>query len=334
MNVNYLVSLVVVVALSFVPYFGIDAGLKMLFGIVIPYLAFAVFFVGVINRIVSWSRSPVPFRIPTTCGQQKSLPWFKQAKIDNPSTTVGVIARMALEIFLFRSLFRNTKMQLHKSENGPKITFQWELWLWLAALVFHYSFFVVLTRHLRFFAEPVPFFVQLLEKIDGIFQVGVPGVLISGFMLLLAATYLLVRRVIIPQVKYVSLVADYFPLFLIMGIAFTGIYMRYFEKVDIVGVKALTMGIITLSPQIPAGISTIFYVHLFLVSLLVAYIPFSKLMHMGGIFMSPTRNMANNNRATRHINPWNYPVKVHSYAEYEDDFREKMIEAGLPVEKE
>jgi len=27
-------------------------------------------------------------------------------------------------------------------------------------------------------------------------------------------------------------------------------------------------------------------------------------------------------------------VKVHTYAEYEDDFREKMIEVGLPVEKE
>jgi hypothetical protein len=35
----------------------------------------------------------------------------------------------------------------------------------------------------------------------------------------------------------------------------------------------------------------------------------------------------------RHVNPWNYPVDVHTYAEYEDDFREKMVEAGLPVDK-
>jgi hypothetical protein len=56
-------------------------------------------------------------------------------------------------------------------------------------------------------------------------------------------------------------------------------------------------------------------------------------MHLGGIFMSPTRNMVNNNRFKRHINPWNYPVEVHTYAEYEDEFREKMVEAGLPVEK-
>jgi hypothetical protein len=44
--------------------------------------------------------------------------------------------------------------------------------------------------------------------------------------------------------------------------------------------------------------------------------------------------MASNNRAVRHINPWNYPVPVHTYAEYEDEFREKMIESGLPVDKQ
>ncbi|MFH1025128.1 MAG: menaquinol oxidoreductase, partial [Nitrospirota bacterium] len=52
------------------------------------------------------------------------------------------------------------------------------------------------------------------------------------------------------------------------------------------------------------------------------------------VFLSPTRNLANNNRAEMHVNPWNYPVKIHTYAEYEDDFREKMKSAGLPVEKE
>jgi hypothetical protein len=67
---------------------------------------------------------------------------------------------------------------------------------------------------------------------------------------------------------------------------------------------------------------------------LLAYFPFSKLMHMAGVFLSPTRNMANNNRAVRHINPWDYPVKTHTYEEYEDEFREKMKKSGVPVDKE
>jgi len=67
---------------------------------------------------------------------------------------------------------------------------------------------------------------------------------------------------------------------------------------------------------------------------LLAYFPFSKLMHAPGVFLSPTRNLANDSRAKRHINPWSYPVKVHTYEEYEDEFRDAMKEAGLPVEKE
>ena len=36
----------------------------------------------------------------------------------------------------------------------------------------------------------------------------------------------------------------------------------------------------------------------------------------------------------RHVNPWNDPnIKPHSYADYEDEFREFMVDAGLPVEK-
>ncbi len=154
----------------------------------------------------------------------------------------------------------------------------------------------------------------------------------SGVALLVGVTFLFLRRIFIPQVKYISLGSDYFPLFLIFGIAFTGILMRYFTKVDIVGVKALRWDSQPFKPHITEGIGSIFYVHLFFVSVLLAYFPFSKLMHLGGIFMSPTRNLANNSRAKRHVNPWNYPVKIHTYEAYEDDFREKMIEAGLPVE--
>ena len=91
------------------------------------------------------------------------------------------------------------------------------------------------------------------------------------------------------------------------------------------------MGLVTFHPTIPTGIGGVFFGHFFLVCILLAYFPYSKLMHLGGIFLSPTRNLPADTRRTRHVNPWNYPVKVHTYEEYENDFREKMVEAGLPV---
>jgi len=330
MGLNF--SLLMVAALILAVFLGVEAlGLSYLFGVIIPYLAIATFIIGFILRIVKWAKAPVPFRIPTTSGQQKSLPWIKHNKIDNPATTSGVVARMALEVLFFRSLFKNTKAEL---VDGEKITYQWEKWLWLGGLVFHWSFLIVVVRHLRLFLEPVPAFVSLIEKVDGFFMVDLQNVYITGVLLLAAITFLFIRRVLIPQVRYISLAADYFPLFVIGSIAATGILMKYFYRVDVVSIKELTVGLFTFNPVIPEGVSILFYIHLFLVCVLISYFPFSKLMHMGGIFLSPTRNMANNNRAVRHINPWNYPVKVHTYEEYEDEYRGKMRAAGLPLERD
>jgi len=340
MNKHYIYALLAVIVLFFVAYVGAEVlGLRIIFGVVIPYLAVIAFVGGFIYKVMGWSRSAVPFRIPTTCGQQKSLPWIKPNVIDCPTSKGAVFVRMLLEIFCFRSLFRNTKMRL---EEDSKLTYKLEIWLWVFALAFHYSFLVVLIRHFRLFTEPVPSFIGMLEKVDGFFrievlydtiQTGLPGVFLSGVVLLAAVTFLLVRRILTPQVRYISLAADYFPLFLIFGIAFTGILMRYFTKIDVAAAKELAMGLVTLHPTAPEGIGGIFYAHLFFVCILMAYFPFSKLMHLGGIFLSPTRNLPANTREVRHVNPWNYPVAVHTYEEYEDEFREKMVEAGLPVDK-
>lgn len=307
------------------------AGRHFLFGVVIPYLAFAIFVIGLIYRVVKWARSPVPYRIPLTCGQQKSLPWIKTNSLDNPHNTIGVIGRMALEVLLFRSLFRNTKMEL---KEGMRLTYEWEKWLWLAALMFHWSFLIVFVRHLRFFVEPVPYFVSLIENVDGFFQIGVPTLYLTDVALLSALVYLFIRRVAVARVRYISLASDYFPLFLIFGIAASGILMRHFIRVDVESVKEFAIGLAVFKPVPAAGVGVIFYVHLFLMCSLFAYFPFSKLMHSGGVFLSPTRNLANNNRMRRHVNPWDYPVKVHTYEEYEDEFRDKMRAAGLPLEKE
>ncbi|RMG72937.1 MAG: menaquinol oxidoreductase, partial [Nitrospirae bacterium] len=169
---------------------------------------------------------------------------------------------------------------------------------------------------------------------DGFLQIGSPHLLVTGLVLFGAVFYLFLRRLFVPSVRYISLPADYFPLFLIMAIAGTGMLMRYFWKVDIIKVKELTMGLATLHPHVPDGIGVIFYIHIFLVSTLFAYFPFSKMVHLGGVFLSPTRNLANNSRMVHHPNPWNYPVKVHTYEEYEEEFRDKMIAAGIPVEKQ
>ncbi len=327
-----IISLVVVAILFALGWLGATLGMgRIVLGVVIPYLAAVLFLGGIIQRVMSWANSPVPFRIPTTCGQQKSLPWIKQEKLENPDTAIGVIGRMILEVFFFRSLLRNTKSEI---VDKRRVVYGSELLLWIGALVMHWSFLIILIRHVRFFTAPTPYCITLMQQAEGFHKLGAPVFYVTSFLFLAAVAYLLVRRLGSPQLRYISLVNDYFPLFLLFGIAASGIWMRHVARTDVAAVKELAIGLVTFRPVVPETIMPLFFGHLLLVCVLVAYLPYSKLCHMAGVFLSPTRNLANTNRMKRHVNPWDYPVKVHTYEEYEDELRDKMKAAGLPVEKE
>jgi nitrate reductase gamma subunit len=327
---NILVALAAVGGLFILGMLGGTLGLGWIFGVVIPSLALILFLGGLVAKVLGWSRSPVPFRIPTTCGQQKSLDWIPHSRLENPYTPLQAVGRMALEVLFFRSLLRNTKAEL---VDGRRLIYRTDHLLWVAAMLMHWSFLIIIVRHMRLMTNPVPGFVTFLESADGFLEIGLPALFITTLTFLMGVSILLYRRLTNPQVRYISLVGDYFPLLLLLGIGLSGVWMRHLDKVDIASVKELMVGLFHFAPVVPEGISPVFYGHLFLVSVLLAYFPFSKLTHMAGVFMSPTRNMANNNRAVRHVNPWDYDVKVHTYEEYEDELREKMVGAGIPVEK-
>jgi nitrate reductase gamma subunit len=274
----------------------------------------------------------VPFRVPTTTGQEKSLPWIRNNELENPSGLLGVIARMALEVLAFRSLFRNTRVEVMPEKE--KVNYIADKALWAAAMAFHWAMLIVVLRHFRFLVEPVPAWVELLQSFDGFFQVGLPVYYITTFLMVAGLAYLLARRFFDGKVRYISLPTDYFALYLLLGIAITGILMRHVEKIDVVQVKAAIAGWASLQPVAPVGVGLWYFVHVALVSVLLVYFPFSKLLHAPGVFLSPTRNLANSNRTRRHINPWNPEIEGHSYAEWEDEFRDKLKASGYALEKE
>lgn len=325
------VALGLVAALFLAGLLGAAAGGQWILGVAVPYLAAGVFLAGIVARVVGWARAPVPFRIPTTCGQQRALAWIPNQRLENPHGRWAVIGRMALEILCFRSLLRNTKTAL---VDGRRLVYATDLSLWAGAMALHWAMLVILLRHLRLLVVPVPGFVTFLERVDGFLEIGMPVVYVTSFVFLAAAAYLLLRRLLVPTVRYVSLVGDWFPLFLLIGIAGSGIWLRHLAPTDIPSVKAMLLGLTHFAPMVAPSVTPLFYGHLLLGSVLLAYFPFSKLVHAPGVFLSPTRNLANSNRAVRHVNPWDYPVDVHTYDEYEDELREKMIGAGLPVERQ
>ena len=296
--------------------------------LVLPYLAWLTLVAGLCYRVWLWARTPVPFRIPTTSGQQRSLPWLPRAPLDNPDSGAAAALRVVLEMLLFRSLLLNNRARVA----GGRLGFVPALGLWLGGLAMHWTLLLIVLRHLRFALEPTPGWVGSLSALDGILQIGAPPLLVTDVVVLLALAYLLARRGLDPVMRYLSLFTDYFALLLLLGIAISGVTLRYVARVDIVAVKQLVLGIVRFHPQLPVAPSPLLLVHLLLVCVLAMYLPFSKLMHLGGVLLSPTRNLANNSRRRRHVNPWNPQLPTHTYAEWEAEYAEKLKLAGLPLE--
>ncbi len=227
---------------------------------ILAYLALATFWIGLGYRVWKWVETPVPLKIPTTPA---------------PKTLPGVIARMAGEVLIFRSLFASDRA------------------LWLGSWMFHGGLLLILLRHLRYFLYPVPDWVLVLQPI---------GVL-AGIVFLIAGAFLLLRRIVLLPVRFLSLPSDYFAILLLLSIAATGLIMKFVSPVDLLSVKAFVLGLVTLTPA-PVPENALFLVHFTLVLLLIAYFPFSQLVHAGGIFFSPTRNQRDDARLRRYVNPW------------------------------
>jgi nitrate reductase gamma subunit len=300
------------------------------------YLAALLFLGGLARRVWRWASTPEPFQIPTTTAQQASLAGIRASRVESPSTRIGVAGRMLIEALLFRSLFRNTKPgpRPRGADNCPDPVFLERKALWAGAMAFHWSLLVIVLRHLRLFIEPVPRLAAFLSAADGFFEVGSPVWYATDVVVVAALGYLLLRRLRDPLLRYLTLPADYLALGVLLVVTATGIVVRYFARTDLVAVRQFTLSVAALSPVALRSPGAWLVLHVLSASVLLAVLPFSKMVHAAGIWLSPTRNQANDSRRRRHVNPWNAPSPIHTYEEWEDEFREKLRLAGLPIDRE
>jgi nitrate reductase gamma subunit len=226
---------------------------------VLFYLATVVLVVGLAYRIRLYARTPAPLKIPTTPA---------------PVTQSGVVLRMFREVVFFQSLFKANK------------------WTWLFGWVFHAAMLLVVLRHLRYFTEPVWFWVNLIQ----------PFGKYAGFAMLAGLLALWARRFLVERVRYISGPSDHLMLLLLIGIAASGLMMKYVAHTDIVSLKAFVLGLMRFNWQ-PLPADPVLLVHLSLVLILMFIFPVSKLLHAPGVFFSPSRNQVDNPREKRHLAP-------------------------------
>lgn len=227
---------------------------------VLFYVATILLVTGLAVKIRQYARTPAPLKIPTTPA---------------PTTRSGVFWRMVREVVFFESLFKSNK------------------WIWLFGYMFHGAMLLVLLRHLRYFTQPVWWWVELIQ----------PFGIYASFAMALGLLGLWARRFLVERIRYISNPSDHLMLALLLGIVLSGMNMKFLTPTDIISVKVFFLGLLRFQinelPDTPALL-----VHLGLVATLMIIFPISKLLHAPGVFFSPTRNQVDNPREKRHLAPW------------------------------
>ena len=224
------------------------------------YIAFFIFSYGLVSKILQYAKTPAPLKIPT---------------MPAPTTQAGVVFRMSREVILFESLFKSSKAT------------------WLFGWLFHFGLFLDMLRHLRYFIDPIWFWVVIIQ----------PFGKYGSILMFVGLVGLLIRRIVVDRVRYISSPSDHLMLVLILCITSTGIAMSFYLGADVISVKSFFIGLITFDiHNIPAD--PVLISHLIMVASLMIIFPYSKLLHAPGLFFSPSRYQVDNSRDKRHIAKW------------------------------
>lgn len=228
---------------------------------VTPYIAVAIFTVGILYRLGRWAGSRIVHNI-TLPGPSAVFP--------KTVTEAGV--EIGSQVIFFKSLFL-----LNRG-------------LWIGAWPMHLALGAVLGGHLvgiytlgTQFAIIPGISEHLSEQMSNL--LGTTMGLAMFFFLL----YLLYRRMAVDYVRQVTATSDYLHLLLILAIVSVGNFMRLFPAygLEYAPAKEYITYLLLMKP-IPASAevmhNSLFVVHQMLVQILLVVFPFSKLMHVLGMF--------------------------------------------------
>lgn len=232
--------------------------MKIFIGQILPYITVTIFVVGLMYRLGRWAAARIVHNITLS-------PWLE--------SNTQVAWRIFTEAFLFRNLFRFDKA------------------LWAGAFLMHFSLLNILGGHVVGFGT-------LGEQFALIPGLGITPELSKemssflgtffGILIFICLLYLLYRRIAITPVRQVTKISDNLWLIYLLLIVGVGDIMRLFHTyhVEYEHVRELMIRLFTFQPVVGMEIfnNWVFLIHFLLVQILLIIFPFSKLMHIFGMF--------------------------------------------------
>lgn len=147
--------------------------------------------------------------------------------------------------------------------------------LWLGSWLFHAALTTLFLIHLKWL-------IPLTSRVDSMLlrEIGTT----AGWVLLVSAIGLLVRRLLVTRVRQITSTADYVSELLFALTVASGLWVVY-DRPDAEVIQKYLRSLVALSPDV-RGISLSVMTHLFLFQVLLIVMPFSHLLHSGGIFIA------------------------------------------------
>jgi len=229
---------------------------RFLIAQVLPYITVTIFTLGVLYRLGRWAGARRVHNINLS-------PWVP----DSGQMTV----RIGTEAFLFRSLWIFDKG------------------LWVGAIAMHLALLNIIGGHIVGFG----FLGEQFAYIPGItveMSKAASDMLgkIFGIILFVALAYLLLRRLTIPAVKQVNRTSDIFWLVFLLALVGIGNLMRFVYEfyMPYEHIYAYMAHLFTFQSVmgLPALDNYFFLAHFLLVQIMLILLPFSKLLHLFGMF--------------------------------------------------
>jgi nitrate reductase gamma subunit len=221
--------------------------IQTIVGVILPPVTFVVFVAAMLSRFWTWKKLPQP-----------GMTLFPTS---SKGTTTGVLK----ETLFFPSLFRSDRF------------------LWAISWLFHAMLALIVIGHLRVVTD-FPWLWSALSIDADTMSAVVGGA--AGVMILLMLILLIARRFATPRVREISSSGDYFAVFLILAIVLTGNAMRFVGHFDLAMSRQYFASLITLQWPVMVPENGWFLAHLLLAQTLLIYMPFSKIMHFGGVFFT------------------------------------------------
>lgn len=223
--------------------------MKSSFGSVMVCAGVLFFGIGTLWRLIRWMKTEVPFSL-TLFPLDKTIP--------------GKMRSLAMETFFFRGLYRE-----HPS-------------FWALVWLFHFSLALILLGHVvGIYCNRQQFvFFGVTPEVSRQLSLAFGG--IAGSVLLVSAAVLMIRRLSEPELLKLSPPEAYFDFVLILAVALSGMIMYlpgFHTNIEEVG--AYMGEILHLAPAAFPD-NPVFVIHFFLAIVLVAYLPFSRMFHVGG----------------------------------------------------